>query len=92
MYKKYIYIISFTVLGILVSFILHAAIEIPLLKLFQKDFIKYGFGLSWDIWYAIHSIGTIILFIAGAILGIWGGVHWWRVIYVEKKFRKKKST
>lgn len=92
MYKKYIYIFSFMVLSILLSFILHATIEIPLLKLFQKDFIRYGLGLSWDIWYVIHTVGTIILLIAGTILGVAGGKYWWRVIYVEKKFRKNKDT
>lgn len=87
--KRIIYISLFTVLGIILSFLIHAAIEIPILWLFIKDFDQYGLGLSWQSWYLIHYIGSIVLLFIGIIFGYFQGKHWWKVIYIER--RKHRS-
>ncbi len=79
--KKTIYIISFIVFGILLQFLIHAVIEVLYINLLLLDFSKYGLGLSWNQWFIIHYIGTIILLIAGVLLGFWQGKFWWRKIY-----------
>jgi len=79
--KKKIYILLFTVLGILVQFLIHALVEIWYIGLLLKDFPSYGLGLSWDNWLMIHNVGAIILFLGGAILGFWQGKYWWKRIY-----------
>ena len=91
MLKRTIYIALFTLLGIVLSFIVHAALEIPIINLLVKDFDTYGLGFSWDTWYAIHGVIAILLFLIGAIGGYTQGVHWWQVIYVEKRYPKKFS-
>ncbi len=87
MTKKTLYISLFTLLGIIVSFLIHAFLEISILNLLIKDFRKYGLGLSWSNWYLIHHIGSLILLMGGIVLGYKQGKYWWRVIYVEHKYR-----
>ena len=83
--KKIIYIISWMVLGILLSFLIHAFIE-----------FKY---LSWAgennrviIWYggcALHPVLRVGLFITGVLFGFWQGKFWWQKIYIERYWEKK---
>lgn len=86
--KKFIYIAAFTALGILLQFLIHAAIEIFYIRFLTADFDRYGFGLTWPQWFTIHTIFSIVLLIAGIGFGLWQGVYWWRQIYVLKRWRK----
>lgn len=87
--KRIVYILLFVVLGIIISFIIHALIELPILRLLTKDFDKYGFGLTWAQWYSIHYLGSIILLLLGIVTGYLQGKYWWRIIYIEKKYISK---
>jgi len=82
--KKVTYITLFTLLGILINFLVHALIEIPVIALLLSDFEKWGLGFSWETWVMIHNIGTVILLLAGIIIGFRQGRHWWEVIYIRK--------
>lgn len=86
MNKRIIYVVLFTLLGIMVSFLIHAGIEIPVIFLLLKDFDRYSLGLTWDQWYMIHHIGAVLLFILGVVGGFSQGRHWWEIIYVQKKY------
>lgn len=88
--KKTIYIISFTALGILLQLLIHELVEIWYIGLLLDDFLTYGFNLSWDNWYFIHHVGTIILFLGGAVFGYLQGKFWWSRIYKED-IRKLKQ-
>lgn len=88
--KKNFYILSFTFLGVLLNFLIHAILELIIIKLLVIDFDKYGLGLTWQQWFTIHYNGTIILLIAGIFFGFWQGKMWWRILYVEKRFNKVK--
>ena len=81
--KRTFYIAAFTLLGVLLQFLLHALVEIWYIDLLLRDYPAYGFGLSWRQWVLIHDVGTVVLFLAGAWLGFRQGQHWWRKIYVE---------
>jgi hypothetical protein len=61
------------------------------INLLVSDFSKYGLGFSWDQWFRIHYIGTVILFIAGVLFGFWQGKFWWRRIYEKKRIKKKNK-
>lgn len=89
--KRFVYIAAFTVLGILVQFMLHAILEIWYLKYLLADFPKFGFGLSWQQWFIIHHFSAIILFFAGLLFGFWQGMYWWEQIYVRHRYGKKSS-
>lgn len=82
--KKNIYIFLFIIFGILISFLIHAAIEIWYINLLIADFSKYGLGLNWPQWYLIHSAGGVILFAGGALFGYLQGRHWWKVLYENR--------
>ena len=79
--KKIVYIILFVFLGVLAQFLLHALIEIPYINLLLHDFEKFGFGLSWGSWELIHHVGTVVLLLAGVLLGFWQGKYWWHKLY-----------
>lgn len=87
--KKYFYIFSFTVLGVILQLLIHAIIEIWYLDLLLKDFGTYGFGFSWRAWFVIHHISTVILLVSGIILGFWQGKFWWAKLYLDDRRRKR---
>jgi hypothetical protein len=82
--KKTIYIILFIFLGILLQFLIHSLVETWYIDLLITDFPKYSFGLLWHQWFIIHHIGTVILFVVGALFGFWQGKFWWQRIYEKK--------
>lgn len=88
--KKLIYIIAFTFLGILLQLLIHVWVETWYIDLLISDFPKYSLGLSWSQWFMVHHIGTIILFIGGAVFGFWQGKFWWSKIY-EKNSKLNKN-
>lgn len=83
--KKYFYIVIFTLLGILVSFLIHAVIEIPAIFLLISDFERWGLRLSWETWESIHAVFAVVLFILGVIFGLRYGKHYWSVMYGQEK-------
>jgi hypothetical protein len=76
--KKVAYISLFVLLGIVLQFIIHALIEMGVIKLLTSDFEKYSLGLSWENWYLIHHIGTVILLVVGVLFGLWAGFYFWK--------------
>lgn len=82
--KRKIYIILFIILGIILSFLAHAIIEMRYINLLLSDFGKYGFGMSWQFWYNFHSIAAILLFALGALFGYYQGKYWWKVLYEKR--------
>src|SRR3990167_7744527 len=83
--KRAIYIILFTFLGVLLSFVFHLVLELMSLELLVKNFERYSLGLSWEQWFSIHTIASVVLFFIGMWVGYAQGKKWWNVIYVEKK-------
>lgn len=79
--KRTLYIFLFAVFGIIFQFFLHAILEIIYIKALISNFSVYGFGLSWEEWFYIHHVATIIFFLGGLIFGICGGIFFWRKIY-----------
>jgi len=92
--KKTIYLCAAIFLFILLGFLLHAFLEIFMIDFLLKDFKIYSIGFSWQSWYLIYHIGTVVMLIFSVVAGYFVGQRWWRLIYVEKKYRgfwRKKS-
>ena len=87
--KKIIYITLSMILGIFLSFLVHALIELPITWLLVKDFDKYSLGINWDMLLTAHAVFTVVLLFAGVFFGIKIGFIWWKYIYVDKKYRGK---
>lgn len=83
--KKRVYIFASAVFGLLLSFMVHAGLEIIAINLLISDFDKYSFGLTWEQLFAIHYILSVVLAIAGVIFGLWIGFRWHRLIYEENR-------
>ena len=79
--KKYFYIASFTFLGLLFQQVVHGVLEVSYINLLVKDFETYSFGLSWDAWYIIHAVGTVVLLLIGVGVGLWQGLYWQKRLY-----------
>jgi len=82
--KKILYIISFSFLGALIGLLLHAIVEIWYIGLLIRDFSTYSSGLTWNQWYTIHHVGTVVLEGVGIFAGYLQGKYWWRRIYITK--------
>jgi len=87
--KKYFYIVSFTFLGFLLQLLFHAIFENWYIGFLVYDFERYGLGISWDSWFFIHHIFTILLSLLGVLFGFWQGKHWWNFLYDENGKAKK---
>ncbi len=90
--KKTLYLICSTVLGIILSFIAHAAIEIVHLRTADNITWYKHFGIASCALYPAIAYGLLIIGIIGGFLL---GLFWWRIVYIEKRhwrFRKKSDN
>ena len=84
--KRKIYIACFIVLGLLLAFLMHALIEIYVIKLLISDWDRFGLGLNFEQWMWIHDIFVAALITLGSYIGFRQGKYWWYVLYVLKKY------
>lgn len=82
--KKNFYIFLFIILGVLISFLIHAAVEIWYANLLAADFPKYGLDLNWPQWDMINNISMDILSLGGILFGFLQGKYWWKVLYENR--------
>ena len=88
--KRIVYIAAFVLLGLLLSTLLHAAIEMPTLWLITGNIEKYGQSWVWQNWQLVHGVGSAILWLLGATLGFLLGRRYWHILYIEKRFGEKR--
>jgi hypothetical protein len=84
--KHIIYLIAAIILGLLLSVLVHVWIETAYLN----SATAHNNNITWYGGCALPWIVQIVLPIAGAIGGLWLGRWWWRVIYVEQRWLKRK--
>jgi len=85
--KKAVYLSAAMILGLLLSFIAHALIEI--------NYLSYALKRDWLVVFyggcALPLALTIALLILGAVGGFFLGRFWWRKVYIERVWAKKYS-
>jgi H+/Cl- antiporter ClcA len=90
--KKAAYLCAATILGILLSFIAHAIIEIVYLHRAESQGKVVTFYGSC----ALPPVLQILLLALGAIGGFLLGRFWWRKVYIERvwarKYQRRKSS
>ncbi|KKS26191.1 MAG: hypothetical protein UV36_C0004G0006 [Parcubacteria group bacterium GW2011_GWC2_42_6] len=86
-FKKVVYLLNATALGIFLSFIVHALIEICYLNWLtsREELVIFYDGFVLQPWL---RIGLLAL---GAVGGFWLGLFWWRKVYIERAWVKKRS-
>lgn len=83
---KYVtYLAAAVVLGLLLSLLAHAAIEISYLKWLASQGRVAVFYRGC----ALPPILTAALWLAGAVGGLLLGRAWWRYIYIDRRWEKK---
>ena len=85
--KRVVYLISTTVLGVLLSVIAHVLIEINYLQwaVSQGRFIRFYNGC------ALPPSLQLALLLVGVAGGFALGKFWWQKLYIERVWRKKSK-
>jgi hypothetical protein len=79
--KKGFYIFLFTVLGLLLSQLLHSLIEIGALSLILNNYDKYSQSPLWQNWSEIHDVFSLTMTIVGVTVGFLSGRYFWQKVY-----------
>lgn len=84
--KRAVYLCAWTILGIMLSFFVHAYIEISYLNWAEshEKYVTFYHGC------ALSPILQLALLALGAIGGFFLGRFWWRKIYIERVWEKKQ--
>ena len=83
--KQAVYLIAATVLGLILSFIVHAFIEISYLRWVDIRGLIVPFYNGC----ALTPLLQIALLVFGVIGGFFLGRFWWRKIYIERAWIKR---
>ena len=85
--KRIVYILLTMFLGLLLSFFVHVALEMPSLTYIVEGGAQVGLVplLTWVQWVPVHRYSTIIIALGGIVGGWFLGRHWWYIVYVEKR-------
>lgn len=83
--KRIIYIISFSIFGLLVATLLHAGIEFWALAFIFGNPEQFATSVWWTEWTLIHGTVSLVLWGVGLLGGLWAGFTFWRILYVEGK-------
>jgi hypothetical protein len=75
--KKFLYIISVVILGLLLSLLVHASAEMIALKIIFSQPEKYFETIWWQEWSAVHRVGSLVLSCLGSLSGLYFGIKWW---------------
>ena len=84
--KKIAYLFFWAILGIILSFLVHALIELIYLNWAEKQ----GRVVSFYHGCALSPFIQIAILVIGICGGFAAGCFWWQKIYIEKIRQKKK--
>ena len=61
------------------SFLIHGILELAAINLQTSNFEKYSLGLSWEAWFTIHEVGSVLLLLVGIFFGFFLDRRlWWK--------------
>jgi hypothetical protein len=87
-FKKTIYLLATIILGLLLSVLVHALIEIQyILRALRHSYIVPFYGGC-----ALPPLLRTMLWIDGAVGGGWLGLYWWKKIYIQRAWTNKQLT
>ena len=84
--KKILYLLAWAILGLLLSILAHALIEIN----YIAWSLKHGYIVQFYGNCALPVIIQIMLVVDGVAGGVWLGEFWWEKVYVKRLWAKKR--
>ena len=90
--KKAFYVFCTTILGILLAIIVLSLLE----RVYLVQLISSGesipdtvniFGLS----FFLPLVVVYLILVLGAVGGVLSGFNWWKIVYVDKSYRRMRS-
>jgi hypothetical protein len=84
--KKTLYVFLFTTAALLLTFLVHAVLEISILWWIQNNFDVYGSSYVWQNWSFLHLWVGRLLWVIGLVLGVYGGFRYWDILYIEQRY------
>ena len=85
-FKHVIYLSACTLLGVLISLLVHAGIEAGYLAWAESS----GKQVVWHGGCALYPVIQVGLILLGVIGGFVLGRLWWRLVYIERKWAQGK--
>ncbi len=80
---KTIYLLAAIIFWFLLGIIFHALAEFPVLYFLSQDFNKFSLGFTYEIWLAIHTMFSVLVWLASLLAGIFFGLQWYDFIYIK---------
>ncbi|NQV12762.1 MAG: hypothetical protein HQ530_00470 [Parcubacteria group bacterium] len=91
-FLKPLYLLATTVLGLLLSFIIHASLELLYLYLATSR----NYTITWNSYLgkscALPLWLQITLIVAGLAGGLYMGTFWYKMVYIEGRHPRYKPT
>lgn len=86
--KRRVYVFLTIILGVILSYIVHGAIEIIYLKTVEDVtwYMHWGFAPC-----SLPPLVAYMLPVIGIVGGYFLGKFWWQLVYVEKKHWRLKN-
>jgi hypothetical protein len=76
--KRFFYIFLLGLLGLLISILLHAGIEMFALDFIFENPERFAETIWWQQWDIIHWSVSVFLWLGGLVVGLYLGVVWWK--------------
>lgn len=89
--KKIIYLIASTFLGLLLSFIAHAGIEMVYLSWALKAYDTAGYPVTFYGGCALPPAFQAFIWVLGIVGGFFLGKFWWQKVYIEQIWWRNKA-
>lgn len=84
--KRQVYLVSFTLLGVLFGILVESIVELYYTRLLLGNFSIYSYGLDWADLFQVRDFFAVLLVLACGLWGYGAGKFWWRQIYELKKY------
>lgn len=76
--KQFLYILAFGLFGLIVSTLIHAAVEMIALDIIFNNPDVYTETFWWQEWAVLHRYVGSVLWITGLVVGLYLGKIWWK--------------
>jgi hypothetical protein len=88
--KKVVYVLLAMSLGKILGFLAFEILSLKFVRILEWRGLPVEFQqVFWFIWSPLPGHLFWILIWSGVIAGFFAGLHWWQIIYVEKRHWRK---